>query len=65
MVVRLDGSDRETQKVRLAAHPLPDGEVLVIGRNIDEIEGLPKSSGGRFGWACCRLSGWRSSSAWC
>jgi signal transduction histidine kinase len=37
VVSRLEGGDRENQKVRLAAHPLPDGEVLVIGRNIDEI----------------------------
>src|SRR3984893_2340982 len=37
VVVRLQGGDRENQKVRLAAHPLANGEVLVIGRNIDEI----------------------------
>jgi signal transduction histidine kinase len=37
VVVRLDGGDRENQKVKLAAHPLPSGEILVIGRNIDEI----------------------------
>jgi signal transduction histidine kinase len=37
VVVRIDGGEREMQKVRLAAHPLPGGEVLVIGRNIDEI----------------------------
>jgi signal transduction histidine kinase len=37
VVVRLDGSDREFQKVRIAAHPLPSGETMVIGRNIDEI----------------------------
>src|SRR5712691_1170589 len=37
VVVRLEGSDRENQKVKLAAHPLPSGEILVIGRNIDEI----------------------------
>ena len=37
VVVRLEGGDRENQKVKLAAHPLPSGEVLVIGRNIDEI----------------------------
>jgi signal transduction histidine kinase len=36
-VVRVDGGVRETQKVRLAAHPLPTGETLVIGRNIDEL----------------------------
>src|ERR1700730_6116460 len=37
MVARIDGGEREMQKVRLAAHPLPGGEILVIGRNIDEI----------------------------
>jgi signal transduction histidine kinase len=37
VVVRVDDRGREMQKVRLAAHPLPSGEVLVIGRNIDEI----------------------------
>jgi len=37
VVVRLEGGDRENQKVKLAAHPLPSGEILVIGRNIDEI----------------------------
>ena len=33
----LDDGGREMQKVRLAARPLPSGEILVIGRNIDEI----------------------------
>src|SRR6266478_4138011 len=37
VVVRIDGGERERQKVRLAMHPLPTGEILVIGRNIDEI----------------------------
>jgi signal transduction histidine kinase len=37
VVVRLDGGGREFQKVRIAAHPLPSGETMVIGRNIDEI----------------------------
>jgi signal transduction histidine kinase len=37
VVVRLDGGGREFQKVRIAAHPLPDGGTMVIGRNIDEI----------------------------
>ena len=36
-VVRLDGADRETQNVRLAAHSLPNGEVVIVGRNIDEL----------------------------
>jgi signal transduction histidine kinase len=37
VVVRVDDRSREMQNVRLAAHPLPSGEVLVIGRNIDEL----------------------------
>jgi signal transduction histidine kinase len=37
VVVRLDDHGRELQKVRIAAHVLPDGETLVIGRNIAEI----------------------------
>src|SRR5258708_40082957 len=37
VVVRLDAHGREFQKVRIAAHLLPDGEMLVIGRNIAEI----------------------------
>jgi signal transduction histidine kinase len=37
VVVRLDDHGRELQKVRMAAHVLPDGEILVIGRNIAEI----------------------------
>src|SRR6266850_1751663 len=37
VVVRIDGGEREMQKVRLAMQPLPGGEILVIGRNIDEI----------------------------
>ena len=43
VVVRLDGGDRENQKVKLAAHPLPSGEILVIGRNIDEIAEIEHS----------------------
>jgi signal transduction histidine kinase len=37
VVVRLVGGGREFQKVRVAAHPLPSDETMVIGRNIDEI----------------------------
>ena len=36
-VVRIDNRGRESQQVRLAVQPLPDGEVLVVGRNIDEL----------------------------
>jgi len=44
-VVRLDGQNRETQKVRLVEHPLPSGEVLVIGRSNQEIEELAEIVG--------------------
>jgi signal transduction histidine kinase len=40
VVVRLDNQGRETQKVRLATERLPDGEILAIGRNNDEIAGI-------------------------
>ena len=36
-VVRLDNGIREVQKVRVAGRLLPNGESLVIGRQIDEI----------------------------
>ena len=45
VVVRLEGGGRENQKVKLAAHPLPSGEVIVIGRNIDEIEEIAEIVG--------------------
>ena len=37
VIVRIDDHGRELQNVRVAAHALPDGDMLVIGRNIDEI----------------------------
>src|SRR5258706_6798906 len=37
VVVRIDSGEREMQKVRLATQPLPSGENLAIGRNVDEI----------------------------
>jgi signal transduction histidine kinase len=40
VVVRLDNQGRETEKVRLATERLPDGEILAIGRNNDEIAGI-------------------------
>jgi signal transduction histidine kinase len=40
VVVRVDNQGRETEKVRLATERLPDGEVLAIGRNIEEIAGI-------------------------
>jgi signal transduction histidine kinase len=49
VVDRLDGSEREMQNVRLAAHPLPSGEVLVIGRNIDEIAEIAEIVGRALG----------------
>jgi signal transduction histidine kinase len=45
VVVRVDDRGREMQKVRLASHPLPSGEVLVIGRNIDEIADIAEIVG--------------------
>jgi signal transduction histidine kinase len=42
VVVRLDEHGRELQKVRIAAHSLPDGEMLVIGQNVDEIHEIAK-----------------------
>jgi signal transduction histidine kinase len=40
VVVRVDNQGRETVKVRLATERLPDGEILAIGRNNDEIAGI-------------------------
>ena len=40
VVVRVDNQGRETEKVRLATVRLPDGEILAIGRNNDEIGGI-------------------------
>jgi signal transduction histidine kinase len=37
VVDRIDKSGREKQAVRLIARSLPNGDVLVIGRNIDEV----------------------------
>jgi signal transduction histidine kinase len=45
VVVRLDGQDRETQKVRLVVHLLPSGEVLAIGRYNGEIEEIAEIVG--------------------
>src|SRR6202022_2891109 len=36
VVDRVDESGRERQAVRLIARRLPDGDVLVIGRNVDQ-----------------------------
>ena len=40
VVVRVDNQGRETEKVRLATERLPDGQVLAIGRNIEEVAGI-------------------------
>ena len=45
MVVRLDNRGRERQNVRLTMRPLPNGEVLVVGRNIDEIADIAEIVG--------------------
>ena len=39
-VVRVDNRGPETMNVRLAARSLPSGELLVLGRNIDELVGF-------------------------
>jgi signal transduction histidine kinase len=36
-IVRIDNRGRETEKVRLVSEPLPNGDILAIGRNVDEI----------------------------
>jgi signal transduction histidine kinase len=40
VVVRVDSQGHETEKVRLAIERLPDGEILAIGRNIEEVAGI-------------------------
>jgi signal transduction histidine kinase len=45
MVVRVDNRGRERQNVRLTVRPLPNGEVLVVGRNIDEIADIAEIVG--------------------
>ena len=40
VVVRVDNQGRETETVRLATERLPGGEVLAIGRNIEEVAGI-------------------------
>ena len=39
-IVRIDNRGREQQSVRLVARRLPGGDVLVVGRNIDELDEL-------------------------
>jgi signal transduction histidine kinase len=45
VVDRIDGSGGQKQAVRLIAQTLPDGNVLVIGRNADEIEEIARVVG--------------------
>jgi signal transduction histidine kinase len=40
VIARLGNGVPAQEKVRLVARPLPSGEVLVIGRNVDEISGI-------------------------
>jgi signal transduction histidine kinase len=44
-IVRVDDRGRETQKVRLVVHPLPSGDVLVIGRYNGEIDEIAEIVG--------------------
>jgi signal transduction histidine kinase len=46
VVDRIDGSGREKLAVRLIAQRLSDGNLLVIGRNADEIEEIARVVGG-------------------
>jgi signal transduction histidine kinase len=46
VVDRTDESGREKQAVRLTARTLPDGNVLVIGRNADEVGEIANVVGG-------------------
>jgi signal transduction histidine kinase len=46
VVGRIDGNGREQQAARLIARNLPDGSVLVIGRNADEVEEIARVVGG-------------------
>ncbi|MGY4427999.1 hypothetical protein ACVWWO_000476 [Bradyrhizobium sp. F1.13.1] len=43
---RIDGLGREQQAVRLIARTLPDGNVLLVGRDVDEIEEIARVVGG-------------------
>ena len=47
VVDRIDESGRERQVVRLIARSLPNGDVLVIGRNVDEVGEIARV----VGWA--------------
>jgi signal transduction histidine kinase len=46
VVDRMDGNRRQQKAARLIARNLPDGSVLVIGRNADEVEEIARIVGG-------------------
>jgi signal transduction histidine kinase len=46
VVDRADESGREKQAVRMIARRLPNGDVLVIGRNVDEVREIARVVGG-------------------
>jgi signal transduction histidine kinase len=45
MITRIDGGNGETQTVRVVARSLPNGERLVIGRNVDEMRDIAEIVG--------------------
>jgi signal transduction histidine kinase len=46
VVDRIDESGRQKQSIRLIARSLPNGDVLVIGRNVDEVGEIARVVGG-------------------
>ena len=64
VVDRADESGREKQSARLIAQRLPDGDVLVIGRNVDEVEEIAHVVGGALALGLlsavllCLVTGW-------
>jgi signal transduction histidine kinase len=64
VVDRADESGWEKQAVRLIAQGLPDGDVLVIGRNVDEVGEIARVVGGALvlgvipGVLLCLAVGW-------
>jgi signal transduction histidine kinase len=46
VIDRVDESGREKQAVRLIARNLPNGDVLVVGRNVDEVGEIARTVGG-------------------
>jgi hypothetical protein len=56
VVDRIDESGREKQAVRLIARSLPDGDVLVIGRNVDEVGEIARVVGRALAWSGSRCA---------